>query len=279
MKILVLGRGWLGTRLARDLPGASLALAGIDISNRENMRAVIADERPDVVINAAGKTGRPNVDWCEAHQAETWRSNVIGALNVADVCQAHGAYLLHLGSGCIFNGPSPPAKWGGWREDDYANPEGFYARTKYAADLVLEPMPHVAIVRLRMPIDGTPHPRNLITKLAGYSKVIDVVNSVTVVDDLVAVVKQLIEKRAEGVFHTTNPGVVQHREIVAHVPRAGGPSYNPEMISSAKLETVAPRSNCILASPRLEALGIRMRPAQEAVRDAMVKYAAARRTT
>ena len=161
---------------------------------------LLVREAPDVVINATGKTGRPNVDWCEEHREMTLQSNVIGALNVAVSCAALGAHLVHLGSGCVFNGPapsSPSRRRGceacgyagfvthgsgidrvpvpcssccGWREDDYANPEGFYARTKYATDLVLEKMPHVAIVRLRMPIDGTPHPRNLITKLAGQTR-------------------------------------------------------------------------------------------------------------
>ena len=117
-------------------------------------RARCRGTRRDAVINCAGKTGRPNVDWCETHQPETYRANVVGALTLADACAAEGAYLLHLGSGCIFYGPSPHP--GGWREDDFANPTAFYSRTKYAADLVLSRLPNVGIARLRMPIDGVP---------------------------------------------------------------------------------------------------------------------------
>ena len=127
------------------------------------------------MINAAGKTGRPNVDWCESHQEETYRANVVGALTLAEACSEASVYLLHLGSGCIFYGPSPSP--GGWLEDDHANPSAFYSRTKYAADLVLSRLPGVGIARLRMPIDEVPGQRNLITKLARYSEVIDVDSS------------------------------------------------------------------------------------------------------
>src|SRR5260221_525042 len=78
------------------------------------LRAALGAHRPRAVVNAAGKTGRPNVDWCEGHKAETQRVNVGGALLVAEVCGAAGVHLVHLGSGCIFNGPSPSP--GGWRE-------------------------------------------------------------------------------------------------------------------------------------------------------------------
>jgi dTDP-4-dehydrorhamnose reductase len=41
---------------------------------------VLDEVKPDVVINAAGKTGKPNVDWCEDHKEETLRSNDTGPL-------------------------------------------------------------------------------------------------------------------------------------------------------------------------------------------------------
>jgi dTDP-4-dehydrorhamnose reductase len=287
MKTLVLGQGWVGTRLVRDVPSA-YSVSCIDIADRDLINQLIDHERPGVVINAVGKTGRPNVDWCETHREETYRSNVIGALNVANACAVQGAHLIHLGSGCIFNGCSPNTTAvgtmrnyemvdHGWREIDYANPESFYARTKYAADLVLSQLSNVAIVRLRMPIDGTPHPRNLITKLAGYGQVIDVENSITVVDDLVAVIRQLIEKRAAGIFHAVNPGIVRHRDIVSLYRELVDPNYVPELILASELQTVAPRSNAILADTRLGGLGIVMRPAAEAVRDALTRYAQASR--
>jgi len=220
-------------------------------------------------------TGTPNVDWCETHQVETFRSNVIGPLVLAEACQEKGVYLVHLGSGCIFYGLSPdPA---GWRENDFANPSAFYSRTKYAADLVLSRLPNVAIARLRMPIDSRPGPRNLIDKLAAYRQVVDVENSVTVVEDLILALHQLLEKRGTGVFHLVNPSTMRHRDLLALYKELVDPNYECEWIKSEELVarglTAKARSNCILQSKRLAELGIHMRPVDVALRDTMEKYA------
>lgn len=275
MSLLVFGPGYLGHRLERSLPGA--VLSKVDITDESAVRAELARVKPRAVVNAAGKTGTPNVDWCESHPLETVRSNVVGALALAKVCQEQDVHLVHLASGCIFYGPSPAP--GGWREDDFANPIPVYSRSKYAADLALSTLPNVAIARLRMPIDGAPGPRNLITKLVGYPKVIDVENSVTVVDDLLAVVAALIERRATGVFHVVNPGTMRHRDLLALYQELVDPTHQVELVSPEQLlhegAIAKARSNCILASPRLAALGIRMRPIEVALRDCMQQYARA----
>lgn len=276
-KIVVFGPGFLGQRLARELPNAVLSRA--DITDRSAVVAALRETGATSVVNAAGKTGRPNVDWCESHQAETYRSNVVGALNLADACAETGAYLLHLASGCIFYGPSPSP--GGWLEDDYANPSAFYSRTKYAADLVLSRLPNVGIARLRMPIDEVPGVRNLITKLSRYPEVIDVENSVTIVSDLVHVIGRLVEARAAGIFHVVNPGAMRHRDLLALYREIVDPTHRCTLIEEKDLVArglaVKARSNCILQSPRLAALGIAMRPIDVALRDTMEKYARAAR--
>jgi len=271
--ILVFGRGFIGQRLARELPGALLHTA--DIADEVAVRAALADHRPEAVVNAAGKTGRPNVDWCEDHRFETYRSNVEGPLVLARACAVAGTYLIHLGSGCIFYGASPDG--GGWREDDFANPSSFYSRTKYAADLVLSKLPNVAIARLRMPIDHSRGPRNLITKLAAYRQVIDVENSVTVVDDLVTAIRGLLERRATGIFHATNPGTMRHRDLLALYRNYVDPAHTAELIGDDELVARglarSARSNCILRSERLESIGIKLRPIDIALPDVMQRYA------
>ena len=163
-----------------------------------------------------------------------------------------------------------------WKEYDFANPVSYYSKTKYAADLALADMPNVAIVRLRMPMDSVPGPRNTITKLASYRKVIDVTNSITVVDDLMKVIAGIIEKRATGIFHAVNPGPVSHREILSLYRENVDPTHSCEFISDDELVAsglaAKPRSNCILSSKRLADLGLHMRPAKEALRDAMIVY-------
>ena len=273
MNVLVFGAGLLGRRLARDLPNARLS--NVDITDIGVVKREMAEYAPSAVINAAGKTGRPNVDWCESHPYATYRSNVIGPLVLADACVKADAYLLHLASGCIFYGPSPSP--GGWREDDFANPSATYTRSKYAVDLLLSRLDNVGIARLRMPIDSVPGLRNLITKLAAYPQVIDVENSVTFVHDLVSVVNGLIERRATGIFHVTNPGTLHHSQLLEMYTELVDPSHKYSLIRDEELVTkglaVKARSNCILASSRLDALGLTMRPVDIALRETMKEYA------
>lgn len=276
MKTLIFGPGYLGNRMAQALEGAVLVRA--DITDRRAVEAALRDHAPDAVINAAGKTGRPNVDWCESHPHETYQANVIGPLVLAQACAERGVYLLHFGSGCIFYGPSPAP--GGWREDDHANPLSLYSRTKYAADLVLSRLPDVAVARLRMPIDDHPDDRNLITKLARYREVVDVENSVTIIEDLIHVTRQLLARRLTGIFHTTNPGIMRHRDLLALYRELVDPAHRSQLISEDELLARGlvqkSRSNCVLASDRLAGAGITMRPIDQALRATMEAYARAR---
>ena len=275
MKRLFFGAGYLGQRLTQAIEGA--VLSRVDITDARAVEAELRAHRPDAVINTAGKTGRPNVDWCESHPIETGRSNVTGPLVLAEQCAQAGVYLLHLGSGCIFYGDSPTP--GGWREDDFANPTSLYSRTKYAADLVLSRLPGVGIARLRMPIDDHPDSRNLITKLSRYTQVVDVANSVTVVSDLIGVVAGLTERKLEGVYHATNPGEMRHRDLLALYRELVDPAHRYELISEEALVgrglAVKARSNCTLASGQLAAAGLSMRPIEVALRDCVERYARA----
>ena len=251
------------------------------IDDKAAVLKAIDEVKPDAVVNAAGKTGRPNIDWCETHQVETSQSNLIGPLVLAEACQERGVYLLHLASGCIFYGASPDPR--GWTEDDFANPLSFYSRVKYAADLVLGKMPNVGIARIRMPIDDKPSDRNLINKLANYKQVIDVENSVTIIPDMIETCYRLIQKRGVGVFHVTNPGTARHRQILDLYREFVDPNHRNEWITDEEMMkrglAKAARSNCILQSDRLKTLGIEMRPIDVALRDTMMKYAAAKRAS
>ncbi|MBP9828085.1 sugar nucleotide-binding protein [Patescibacteria group bacterium] len=280
MKILIIGRGMVGDRVAKAWPDAVVAAQKIE--TLEDARRVLAEHKPDVVLNAAGVTGKPNVDWCDIseNRMKTVVGNAVLPIYLAQATSEAGVYLLHIGSGCIYYGDSAhPDK--AWREHDFGNPLPTYSRSKWAADLVLSTLPHVGIARIRMPIDYTPGPANLIDKLARYPKVIDVENSVTIVDDMVQVFRQLLEKKATGIFHVTNPGTVKHREIIAMYEELVDPAHTNEWITAEQLveEGLATklRSNNFLASERLAEFDIAMRPANEALRDTMQKYAALKR--
>jgi len=273
MRILIIGKGYLGTRCAETWSDA--IIADKKVESVQDVEQLIDKYKPDAVLNAAGIVGKPNVDWCETHQVETIQGNTILPLIIAEACQNKNVYLLHMGTGCIFYGTSPHS--GPWTEDDYANPVAVYTRSKYAADLALATLPNVGIARIRMPIDYQSHPANLINKLAQYPKIVDVENSVTIVEDMIQVFRQLLEQKAAGIFHVTNPGSIKHKEIIELYEKYVDPSHSNEWISEEELVSLGlankKRSNNIMASKNLGKYGITMRPIKEAIEDVLRKYA------
>lgn len=272
MKILIVGNGYLGKRCLASWPDAVTADGKINAV--DDVLKILEQYQPEAVLNAAGVVGRPNVDWCEDHQMETVRGNTILPLLIADACQQKNVYLLHVGSGCIFYGQSPRKE--GWREDDFANPSAMYTCSKYAADLVLAKLSNVGIARIRMPLDYIPATGNLIDKLVSFKKVADVVNSITVVEDMIKVFRQLLEIKATGIFHVVNPGAISHKEIIAMYEEIIDLGHKCEWVSESELVESGlakkKRSNNIMQSENLAKLEIKMRPVKESVREAMIKY-------
>jgi dTDP-4-dehydrorhamnose reductase len=273
MKILIIGKGYVGERCASVWSDA--VLAEQKVYSVRDILDLLEKHTPDVVLNAAGVTGKPNVDWCETHQIETINGNTTLPIMIADACQQKNIYLLHIGSGCIFYGESPDPE--GWKETDFGNPVAVYSRAKYAADLALSTLSNVGIARIRMPLDSVPSSRNIINKLVSYNKVIDVANSLTVIDDMVEVFHQLLSKKATGIFHITNPGVIKHRQILDLYKKYVDPNLpDKEWISEDDLVSTGlaakKRSTNKLQSHNLEKVGITMKPVLESAELAIKKY-------
>jgi 3,5-epimerase/4-reductase len=136
LKFLIYGRtGWIGGLLgglcaARGIP---FAYGSGRLESRASLEADIDAASPTHVFNAAGVTGRPNVDWCETHRAETIRANVVGTLTLADVCRGRGLVLINYATGCIFEYDEghPLGSGVGFKEEDTPNFVGsFYSKTK-----------------------------------------------------------------------------------------------------------------------------------------------------
>jgi len=275
MKVVLFGAGgYLGHEFQKLYPEA--VLPKVDIADAAAVATVLDKEKPDVVINAAGKTGRPNVDWCEDHKEETLRSNVQGPLVLLEECGKRGIYWVHLGSGCIYQGDNGGR---GFAEGDPANYFGsFYSRTKAWSDAILQEFP-VLNLRLRMPFDGTDEPRNLLTKLRKYTRVLDVPNSLTCIPDFLDVARTLIERRTTGTFNVVNPGAVSPYQVMERYKAVVDPSHRFERLTLDDLSEVvkAGRSNCLLSTAKLEAEGLRMRPVEEAVDDMLSRLKEAKK--
>ncbi|MGO8912635.1 MAG: dTDP-4-dehydrorhamnose reductase [Bradyrhizobium sp.] len=129
MKVLITGReGQLARGLleAADGIGVDVLAIGrpeVDVVDEGAVTAVIARERPDLVVNAAAYTA---VDKAESEPAVAHAVNALGAEAVARACAAHSIPIIQISTDYVFDG----MKDGPYVEDDLTAPINVYGRTK-----------------------------------------------------------------------------------------------------------------------------------------------------
>lgn len=111
-----------------------------DVTNYEEVKAQFAKEKPDVVINTAAIVG---IKECENNKDLAWDVNVIGALNIAKLCNEVKCRLVFVSTAVVFDGMK-----GNYEEHDTPSPMYYYAITKVAAEQSCMILENSAIVRL-----------------------------------------------------------------------------------------------------------------------------------
>lgn len=268
--------GWIAGLVGELLKqqGAKFEYGEARIEDRAAILKDIEKVKPTHVINAAGVTGRPNVDWCETNKIETIRSNVIGCLTLADVCLQQGLHMTYFGTGCIFHYDDdfPQGSGKGFKEADKPNFTGsYYSYTKAMLESLLREYPNVLTLRVRMPIvQDLQYPRNFITKIIKYDKVIDIPNSMTVLPELLPLAIEMARRNLTGIMNFTNPGAISHNEILQLYKDYVDPEFewsNFTVEEQAKV-IVAPRSNNLLDTARIEGEFPEILP----IKESLIKY-------
>jgi dTDP-4-dehydrorhamnose reductase len=112
---------------AYDLFQPSTSHCGIDVRNLQDVVGVLADVRPEAVVNAVGIVKQ------RASAKEAIPSLEVNALfphRLAQACRAAGARLVHLSTDCVFSGAK-----GGYTEQDVADAQDLYGRTKFLGEI------------------------------------------------------------------------------------------------------------------------------------------------
>lgn len=259
-RILVFGpRGWIGSTLIEMLKSQGKEVKGASsrLEDRESVMKEIEEYKPTHALNCAGQTGRPNVDWCEDNKQATIRSNVIGTLNLADVCWLKGVHLTNFATGCIFKyDDAHPMRSGKcFTEESEANfDESFYSKTKAQVEKIIANYDNVLNLRLRMPVSDDLNPRNFVTKITKYERVVDIPNSNTLLHDLLPASIAMFENHVTGIYNFTNPGAISHNEVLALYKKYIVPDFTWKNFSLEEQAKVikAGRSNCELDTTKLE---------------------------
>ncbi len=290
-KILLLGgSGYVGTAFQSYLNGRGLAFrnvsrAEVDYSRKDELVRLLESEKPSFLINAAGYTGKPNVDACELHKAETLQGNGVLPGIIREACEEVGLPWGHVSSGCIFSGRHESGR--GFDEVDEPNfsfrngPCSFYSGTKALGEEVLAGAENCYIWRLRIPFDETVSPRSYLVKVMAYARLLEAENSISHLGEYVRACFELWEKgAAPGTYNVTQPGSVKTSQVVQWIQEegerrkaAGEPNPFPEDFSFFESEeefmqiaAKTPRSNCVMDTGKIVAAGIELTSAEEAVK-------------
>jgi dTDP-4-dehydrorhamnose reductase len=310
MVFLLGSSGYIGQAFSQELaqrgiPFRPISRQEINYADYRSLRTTLQKEEPEFVINAAGFTGKPNVDACENQKGETVAGNVTLAQTVAQACDAAGIRLGFVSSGCIYTGAKVRKECGTWAvEDRLTEPlvsellaqrsdrvagfaEGdepnfcfahnncsFYSGTKALAEEVMAGFPDFYVWRLRIPFDEFDGQRNYLSKVQRYAKVYQNWNSVSHRRDFVAAcLDTWLQKAPSGVYNVVNPGYVSTQEVVEKIREKLKSGWSPAFWGSDdefyRFGAVTPRSNCILDTTKILKAGIKIRPVAEALAEAL----------
>ncbi len=243
MKILVTGsNGLLGQKLVyklrkqvditciatargnnRLLQKEGYTYVEMDITNAEQVKEVLAKQKPDVVINTAAMT---NVDACETEKAtcDAMNTNAVQYIvNALEELQEENAnykpQLVHLSTDFIFDGTHGPLT-----EEEKPNPLSYYAWSKLKAEQIIQKSNlHWAIARtvLVYGIVDNMSRSNIVLwakQNLEQGKKINVVDdqfrTPTLAEDLADGCILLAQKKAQGIYNISGKDFLSILELV-----------------------------------------------------------------
>jgi dTDP-4-dehydrorhamnose reductase len=263
------GVGVAGTRhlAPLDVPGADIAAA--DLSDAAAADALIARLRPRWIVHCAAMT---DVDACEARPGDARRANVDAARNVAAAAKRAGAGLALVSTDSVFDG-----RRGGYVEDDATAPLNVYARTKLEAEEAVRGagLDRHLIVRSNLfgwnAQDKTSLAEWIVRELAAGRRIKgfrDVVFAPLLVNDLSAVLLDLIEGGHTGLFHAAAPAPMSKLEFAratAAAFRLDAGLIDDGSIEGAPLKAPRPKNTSLNAARLTRALGRELPSIEEAL--------------
>ena len=224
------------------------------------------------------------MDACELEKAACLFGNAVLPGRIREACaRAGGVPWGHVSSGCIYTGAGGSGAGGGFREDDppnfsfRANHCSFYSGTKALGEEVLADAPDCFIWRLRIPFSEADSPRNYLSKVMRYARLLEAANSLSQLDEFARACFECWQKRLPfGTYNVTNPGRVTTREVVALIKQSGVCAkefsfFEDETEFMAKAAKT-PRSNCVLDTSKLQGAGVVLTEVHAAVEQALARW-------
>ena len=157
------------------------------------------------MTNAAGYTGKPNVDACELAKADCLDGNAVLPGTIRQVCEELKIRWGHVSSGCIYLAENRMEE-GGQRvtyrifHSDLLHVS--HSGSKALGEEVLGGAENCYIWRLRIPFNEERNPRNYLQKLLNYDSLLEAENSVSHLDEFLKSVLNVLKKKLNQAFIT-----------------------------------------------------------------------------
>lgn len=208
--VIIGSTGYLGKHITNILKNQGKNV--ISISERLNDIFEIKNKltlyKPKYVINSAGLTGEPNIDWCDNNKEETIETNITYQLTLCDICSKLSIHLTIFGSGGIFNTSGIKKECD---NGDYYNK--FYSECRIYLENIVKNYKNVLYLRINYPISSCSNPKNLLIKLKNFTNVSNNKISITCVDTLFPLLSAIIENNEIGIMNFVNPEIISLVDI------------------------------------------------------------------
>lgn len=275
MRIAVIGAtGQLGSALVPRLSGNVIALGHqqIEITDFMQVRSVLADIQPDLVINVAAYN---LVDRAEDEPETAYAVNALGPRNLAKTCGELEIALLHVSTDFIFG--LDGARDVPYTEDDVPGPQSAYAVSKLAGEFYVRQHCSRHYVVRTCGLYGNPAGSakgNFVTtmlRLGRERKELSIVNdqqcTPTSAEDVAQAIAGLVQTGQFGLYHATNSGSTTWYRFALEIFRLAGMNVNVKPITSREFNAKARRPHySVLDTRRLSrTIGYELPPWQDAL--------------
>lgn len=244
--VLVFGSsGLVGSRFL-ELQKDNLELnapnaTAVDILDEGRVSEYINKSEAEFVINFAAFT---QVEKAEEEKGNkeglAYKLNATGAKHVANACKQANKRLIHVSTEYVFDGKKSD---GPYTEQDKPNPVNWYGATKFfGEEFVLASQCLSTIVRISMPFSPYYQEKKDIARffleqfrMGNRIKAIaDQRITPTLVDDIVYVLKVIIDAKAHGLYHISSKDSTTPLEFVKTISQLFNLDYS--LIDSIKLD-------------------------------------------
>jgi dTDP-4-dehydrorhamnose reductase len=273
MKTVILGAaGQLGQQLGRFLPGDVIALgrADADLTKPADLRRILGEQRPGIVVNAAGYT---QVDCAESDAAQAFAVNAHGVRDLAAICRDVEATLVHISTDYVFGRDA--IRNTPYNETDVPGPVNVYGQSKLAGEEYVRALCPRHFILRTCGIYARGHSNFVETMLrkadegSSVQVVEDQICTPTSVVDLARALRELLVSQAYGLYHLTNAGSCSWHEFARTILEMTKKSVTLIPITSEQYDSPARRPRySVLSNARWSERGFTpLRSWQAAIQD------------